>query len=292
MRIAIIGLGQMGTGMAERLLGAKHTITVYNRTASRADGLRAKGATVAPTPAAAVRDAEVVLTMLADDAAVEQVVFGDNGIANAMSASAVHASSSTISVALATRLAASRPRYVSAPVFGRPEAAAAGKLYVIVAGSEDAIQTAQPVFDAIGQRTFRVGADASAANLIKLSGNFMIAAALEAMSESFALVRKAGVDPDVFREILTTTLFNAPVYHTYAPMLAHETDEPVGFAAPLGLKDVRLALAASDTLRVPMPFASTLRDAYVSALARGYEHKDWTVLARVAAENAGLNNGR
>jgi 3-hydroxyisobutyrate dehydrogenase-like beta-hydroxyacid dehydrogenase len=290
MRIAIIGLGRMGIGIAERVLGAGHTVTVYNRTASRGDELRAKGATVAPSPAAAARNAEVVVTMLADDAAVEQVVFGADGLLGALPASAVHVSSSTISVALAQRLAAAGGRFVSAPVFGRPEAAAAGKLFVVAGGADDAVQVAQPAFDAIGQRTYRVGTDAPIANLIKLSGNFLIAATLEAMAEAFALVRKAGVDPTLYREILTTSLFNAPLYHTYSDLLAREADETVGFAAPLGLKDIKLALAASDTLRVPMPFASTVRDALVSALARGYEHRDWTVLGRIAAENAGINN--
>jgi 3-hydroxyisobutyrate dehydrogenase-like beta-hydroxyacid dehydrogenase len=282
----------MGIGIAERVLGAGHTVTVYNRTASKADELRAKGATVAASPAAAVRNADVVVTMLADDAAVEEVVFGAEGILGALPKTAVHVSSSTISVALAQRLTTAGGRFVSAPVFGRPEAAAAGKLFVVAAGADDAVQAAQPVFDAIGQRTYRVGTDPSAANLIKLSGNFLIAATLEAMAEAFALVRKAGVDPTLYREILTTSLFNAPLYHTYSDLLAREADEKVGFAAPLGLKDVKLALAAADTLRVPMPFASTVRDALVSALARGYEHRDWTVLGRIAAENAGINNGR
>jgi 3-hydroxyisobutyrate dehydrogenase-like beta-hydroxyacid dehydrogenase len=283
----------MGEGIAERVLGAGHAVTVYNRTAAKADKLRGKGATVASSPAAAARDAEVVLTMLADDAAVEQVVFGPDGILGAMRAGAVHASSSTISVALAQRLAAAhregKSRYVSAPVMGRPDAAAAGKLFVIVAGDDDAVQTAQPVFDAIGQRTYRMGTEPSVANLVKLSNNFLLASIIEASAEAFALVRKGGVDPLVYREMLTTSFLNVPIYHTYSDLVAREGDETVGFAAPLGLKDVRLALAAGDTLRVPMPFASTVRDAFITALARGYEHRDWSVLGRIAAENAGLN---
>jgi 3-hydroxyisobutyrate dehydrogenase-like beta-hydroxyacid dehydrogenase len=287
----------MGSGIAERVLGAGHTVTVYNRHAAKADSLRAKGATVAPNPAAAVREADIVLTMLADDPAVEQIVFGaadTDGILGAMRAGALHVSVTTISVALAQRLTAAHAergtRYLSAPVFGRPEAAAAGKLFVIAGGADDAVATATCVFDAIGQRTYRVGGDPWVANLIKLTGNFMIAAAIEAMAEAFALVRKAGVDPQVFREIITTSLFNAPLYHTYSDLVGREADETVGFAAPLGLKDVRLALAASDTLRVPMPIASMVRDAYISAMARGYENRDWSVLGRIAAENAGINN--
>jgi 3-hydroxyisobutyrate dehydrogenase-like beta-hydroxyacid dehydrogenase len=285
----------MGLGIAERVLDAGHTVTVYNRHAAKADPLRAKGATVAPDPAAAAREADIVLTMLADDAAVEDVVFGTNGILGAMRPGASHVSTTTISVALAQRLTAAHEgagsRYVSAPVFGRPDAAAAGKLFVIAGGPDDAVTTATPVFDAIGQRTYRVGRDPWVANLIKLTGNFMIAAAIEAMAEAFALVRKAGVDPQVFREVITTSLFNAPLYHTYSDLVGREADEKVGFAAPLGLKDVRLALAASDALRVPMPIASAVRDAYVSAMARGYENRDWSVLGRIAAENAGMRNG-
>src|SRR5580698_8987726 len=183
MRVSIIGLGRMGEGMAERVLAAGHTLTVYNRSPGKADALRAKGATVAASPAAAAQGAEVVLTMLADDAAVELVVFGTDGLIGALASGAVHVSSSTISVALAERLEAAPGRYVSAPVFGRPEAAAAGKLFIIAGGPDDALAVAQPVFDAIGQRTFRVGPQAPVANLIKLSGNFLIAAAIEAMSE-------------------------------------------------------------------------------------------------------------
>ncbi|HWZ59665.1 MAG TPA: NAD(P)-dependent oxidoreductase [Gemmatimonadaceae bacterium] len=293
MRISIIGLGRMGEGIAGRVLGAGHAVTVYNRTAAKADTLRGKGATVASSPAKAARDAEVVLTMLADDAAVEQVVFEPDGILGAMGAGAVHVSSSTISVALAQRMAAAHrdrgSRYVSAPVMGRPDVAAAGKLFVIAAGAEDAVQTVQPVFDVIGQRTYHMGTEPSVANLIKLSNNFLLASIIEASAEAFALVRKGGVDPLAYREMLTTSFLNVPIYHTYSDLVAREGDETVGFAAPLGLKDVRLALAAGDTLRVPMPFASTVRDAFITALARGYEHRDWSVLGRIAAENAGLN---
>jgi len=283
----------MGEGIAERVLGAGHVVTVYNRTAAKADTLRGKGATVALSPAKAARDADVVLTMLADDAAVEQIVFEPDGILGAMRAGAVHVSSSTISVALAQRMAAAHrergSRYVSAPVMGRPDAAAAGKLFVIAAGAEDAVQTVQPVFDVIGQRTYHMGTEPSVANLVKLSNNFLLASIIEASAEAFALVRKGGVDPLKYREMLTTSFLNVPIYHTYSDLVAREGDETVGFAAPLGLKDVRLALAAGDTLRVPMPFASTVRDAFITALARGYEHRDWSVLGRIAAENAGLN---
>jgi 3-hydroxyisobutyrate dehydrogenase-like beta-hydroxyacid dehydrogenase len=282
----------MGHAMAEHVLAAGHTVTVYNRTPAKAESLRAKGATIALSPAAAVGKAELVLTMLADDPAVEQVVFGADGILGAMVAGAVHVSSSTISVALAQRLESAHKdrgtRYVSAPVFGRPDAAAARKLFVVAAGPDDAVETATPVFEAVGQRTYRVGRDPWTANLFKLAGNFMITSALETMAEAFALVRKAGIDPQAFREMFTTSVFNVPFYINYSDLLAREADETPLFAARLVAKDLRLTLAAADTLRAPMPIASVVRDAYVSALARGYENRDASVLARVAAENAGL----
>jgi 3-hydroxyisobutyrate dehydrogenase-like beta-hydroxyacid dehydrogenase len=292
MRIGFIGLGKMGEGMAERLLAAGHSLTVYNRTAAKAAKLKDKGALVADTPAAAATGAEAVITMLADDAALEETVFGDRGVLAALPQGAVHVSMSTISVALSRRLAeahaAARQRYVAAPVFGRPQAAHEGKLYIVVSGDADAARAVEPLFGAMGQRTYQMGADPAAANIVKLSGNFLIQVVLEGLAEAFALVRKAGVDVHAFREMLISSLFNAPVVHTYSGLVESGKDDVVGFGAPLALKDVRLALTAAEALRVPMPFASTVRDAFVSALARGYENRDMSVLGRIAAENAGL----
>jgi 3-hydroxyisobutyrate dehydrogenase-like beta-hydroxyacid dehydrogenase len=292
MRIGFIGLGRMGAGMAGRLLDAGHTLAVYNRTAQRAEKLRERGAVVAETPEAAARGAEVVFTMLADDPAVEHIVFAADGILAAMVNSAVHVSASTISVALARRLIAAHARaghrFISAPVFGRPDAAAAGRLFVVAAGQDETIAFVQPLFDAIGQRTYRMGTDPSNANLVKLSGNFMLFAAIEALAESFALIRKAGVDVAAYKDLLTSSLFNAPVYHTYGDLLVSAKDEQAGFTAALAFKDVRLAIAAAESLQVPMPVASLVHDAFVTALARGYESRDQAVLGRVAAENAGV----
>ena len=293
MRIGFIGLGRMGVGMAGRLLDAGHTLAVYNRTAQRGDKLRERGAVLAETPEAAARGAEVVFTMLADDAAVEHVVFAADGILGAMTNNTVHVSSSTISVALTRRLidahARAGHRFVSAPVFGRPDAAAAGKLFVVAAGADQTLAFVQPLFDTIGQRTYRMGTDPTGANLVKLSGNFLLFSVIESLAESFALIRKAGVDIMAFKDLLTSSLFNAPVYHTYGDLLASAKDEQAGFTVPLALKDVRLAIAAAESLRVPMPVASLVHDAFVSAMARGYEHRDQAVLGRVAAENAGIS---
>jgi 3-hydroxyisobutyrate dehydrogenase-like beta-hydroxyacid dehydrogenase len=282
----------MGVGMAGRLVDAGHTLAVYNRTAQRAEKLRERGAVVAETPEAAARGAEVVFTMLADDPALEHVVFAADGILAAMSNGTVHVSASTISVALARRLTEAHTRaghrFVSAPVFGRPDAAAAGRLFVVAAGPDETIAFVQPLFDAIGQRTYRMGTDPSHANIVKLSGNFMLFAAIEALAESFALIRKAGVDVAAYKDLLTSSLFNAPVYHTYGDLLVSAKDEQPGFTASLAFKDVRLAIAAAESLQVPMPIASLVHDAFVAALARGYENRDQAVLGRVAAENAGV----
>jgi 3-hydroxyisobutyrate dehydrogenase-like beta-hydroxyacid dehydrogenase len=282
----------MGAGMASRLLDAGHTLAVYNRTASRGEKLRERGAAMAETPEAAARGADVVFTMLADDAAVEHVVYAADGILAAMTNGAIHVSASTISVALARRLTESHARaghrFISAPVFGRPDAAAAGRLFVVAAGPAEPIALVQPLFDSIGQRTYRMGTDPSSANLVKISGNFMLFAAIEALAESFALVRKAGVDIAAFKDLLTSSLFNAPVYHTYGDLLANAKDETAGFTVSLAFKDVRLAIAAAESLSVPMPVASLVHDAFVTAMARGYENRDQAVLGRVAAENAGV----
>ena len=291
MKVGFIGLGNMGAGMAASLLKAGHELTVYNRTAEKAKPLVEQGARAVSDPSDAARG-EVVFTMLADDHAIEQVVFGEKGILASMQRGAVHVSSSTISVALADKLEAEHEnkgqRFISAPVFGRPEAAAAAKLFVVVAGQPDAVEKCLPLLGAIGQRTFRFGDKPSAANLVKVSGNFLIASVIESLSEAMALVGKAGLDQHEYLDFLTSTLFNAPVYKTYGGLIAERKYLPVGFAAPLGLKDVRLALAAGEQLRVPLPLASLIRDRFLTLLAQGGESLDWVAISKVAAEEAGL----
>jgi len=291
MNIGFIGLGNMGRGMAENLLKAGHTLVVHNRTRSRAESLASRGARVAATPAEASR-VEVVITMLADDAAVEAVVLGTGGVLASLPAGAVHISMSTISVALSSRLAEAHARagsaYVAAPVFGRPEAAAAAKLFVVAAGPAAALAKCQPLFDAIGQRTYVLGDRPAAASAVKLAGNFLIAAMLESLGEAFALVRKHGIPPEQFLDLITTSVFNVPVYKVYGSLIVGDTYQPAGFQLPLGLKDVRLALAAAESVNVPLPLASLVRDHMITALARGYGDSDWSVIAKLAAENAGL----
>jgi 3-hydroxyisobutyrate dehydrogenase-like beta-hydroxyacid dehydrogenase len=290
MDVGFIGLGQMGAGMAANLVKAGHRVTVFNRTAAKAEPLVSLGAK-ATARVADTCHGDAVFTMLANDEAVEGVTFGENGIMANLAAGALHISCSTISTAFADRLAQEHARagqrFVSAPVFGRPEAAAAGLLFVVAAGLAEAISAAQPLLDAIGQRTFVVSETPKAANLVKLSGNFLIAAVIESLGEAMALVGKAGIDQHQYLDLLTSTLFNAPVYKTYGALIADRKFEPAGFAAPLGQKDIRLALAAGEELNVPLPLASLLRDRFLTLRAHGGDHLDWSAIGALAARDSG-----
>lgn len=295
MDIGLIGLGKMGAGIARSLLRGGHRVTVHNRTAARADALRGEGARVAGRIAEACASG-IVLTMLADDAALETVVCEENGVLASLPAGGLHISLSTISVALSDRLTAdharARQQYLAAPVFGRPEAAASGALIVVAAGPPDVLERAKPLFAAIGPRLVAFGEKPSLANVVKLAGNFLIASVIESLAEALALARKSGIDPAALLDLLTTTLFNAPVYKNYGAMIVEDRYEPAGFAASLGLKDVRLALQAAEAASTPMPIASLVHDRFVTAIARGNANKDWSILGRVAAEDAGLPSAR
>ncbi len=293
MKIGFIGLGNMGAAMAANLLTAGHEVTAYNRSPEKVTALAAQGA----HPAASIADAcrgDIVVTMLANDTAVEAVTFGEGGILAALGEGAIHVSSSTVSTALAQRLAHAHADagqgFVAAPVFGRPEAAAAAKLFVVAAGAPAAITAVTPVFDAIGQRTFVLGDQPQAANLVKISGNFLIASVIESLGEAMALVSKAGVDKQQYLELLTSTLFDAPVYRTYGGLLAREEFSPAGFAATLGLKDVKLALGAGEELEVPLPVASLLRDRFLTLLATGGSELDWSAVGALSAWEAGAEH--
>jgi len=291
MNVGFIGLGKMGRGIAENLLKAGHSLTVYNRTRARAESLAAQGARVAATPADASRG-DAVFTMLADDSALESVALSDSGIVASLPRGAVHISLATISVALSNRLAEAHARagseFVAAPVFGRPEAAAAAKMFVVAAGPAAVLARCQPLFDAIGQRTFPMGDQPASAIAVKLAGNFMLASVVETLGEAFALVRKYGIPPAQFLDLITSSIFPAPVYKAYGTLIAEQRFQPAGFQLPLGLKDVRLALAAAEAVGVPLPVASLVRDQMLTALARGFGESDWSVLGKLSAENAGL----
>jgi 3-hydroxyisobutyrate dehydrogenase-like beta-hydroxyacid dehydrogenase len=291
MNLAFIGMGKMGAGMARNVRRAGHKLAVYNRSREKAEALAGEGTRVADTPADACRDADVVMTMVADDQALEQIVFGEHGIASALKKDAVHLSHSTISTALARRLTAEHAQrnqgYLSAPVFGRPEAAEAKRLAVVTAGPATLIERCRPLFDAIGRATYIVGAEPWQANVTKLCGNFMVVSVIEAFGEIFATLRKAGVEPKSFLEIIDG-LMTPQAIGSYGHIIAEERFEPAGFALRLGLKDVRLMLAASEECQAPMPMASLVHDQLLSALATGQGELDWSSMARVAARNAGL----
>jgi 3-hydroxyisobutyrate dehydrogenase-like beta-hydroxyacid dehydrogenase len=293
MDVGFIGLGNMGVAIARNLLKSGHRLVVYNRTRSKAEALAAEGARVADRPSEACRG-DAVFTMLADDAAVEEVMFGPDGIIAALGPQTVDISMSTISVALCERLVDAHARanrtYVAAPVFGRPQAAAAAKLFIVAAGPAAAIARCETLFDAIGQKRFEIGPEQPMANLVKLTGNFLIASTLESMGEAVALVRKSGMDAHRFLDIMTGSLFQAPLYETYASIIADEKYEPAGFKMSLGLKDIRLALAAADAKAVPMPVASLVRDHFLAGVAQGNGDMDWSGLARLSAREAGLGD--
>ena len=291
MDAGFIGLGHMGLPMARNLLKAGHRLRVYNRTRTRAELLKEYGAVPASTPAEACASG-VVITMLANDEAVEEVTFDGSGILQGLPKGGTHISMSTITVALSERLLEAHRQagqyYLAAPVFGRPEAAAAAKLFIVGAGEADLIGQFRPLFEALGQRTFVLSDKPPQANLVKLAGNFLIASMIECLGESFALMHKYGVDPHRFLEIMTESLFTAPVYKNYGALIADGKYQPAGFRLELGLKDIRSVLVAAEAKSVPMAVASVVRDHFISAIAQGGADIDWSGLARVPAMEAGI----
>ena len=289
MKIGFIGLGRMGSAMATNLLKAGFDVTVFNRSVDKLQPLVQLGAHAAASVAEASRR-DVVITMLANDNAVGTLVWGKGGIIESLPEGSIHISMSTISVLLADELAKaharSGQRFVSAPVFGRPDAAAAAKLFIVAGGDPGTLSVCQPLFDVIGQKTYPIAIEPQIANLIKLSGNFLIASVMEAMGEAIALVGKAGVDRNAYVELLTSSIFPAPIYRTYGDLIASSRFQPAGFLAPLGYKDIRLTLAAADSLRVPMPLAGLLRDRFLRLLAHGGESMDWSAIGSLASEDA------
>lgn len=299
MKVGFIGLGNMGQPMARNLIRAGHDLIVYNRTRRRAEELHVEGARVADSPADAARDAETLITMLADDHAVEEMVLGQSTskaketftVLETLERGAAHISMSTISVGLSRRLAEAHAMagqfYIAAPVFGRPEAAAGAKLWIVVAGPPDQIERCHSLFNAMGQGVFVAGKEPSVANIIKIAGNFVVASMIETLGEAFALVRKSGAEASQFLEIVNA-LFKSPVYENYGRIIIEERYEPPGFRLKIGLKDMRLVLQSADITTTPMPLASLIHNHLLSAAARGQGEIDWAALARIAAENAGL----
>ncbi len=296
MNIAFFGAGHMGVPMALNLVRAGHHVSAFNRTAARLEPLAHAGATIARSAADAAADADVAVTMLSNDAAVRAVLLESNAAGPAaidrLPRGAIHMGMSTVSIALSTALArehAARGQgYVAAPVLGRPEAAAEKKLWVIAAGRADDIDRCRPVADALGRGLSVMGEEPWQANLAKIGVNFLIASMIEALGESFVLLRKSGMDPRAFLDVVNA-LFNSAVYANYGRLLADRRYQPAAFQLALGLKDIGLALEAARTVEAPMPLAGLLHDHFLSAMAHGRGGWDWSALAEVAAQQAGLD---
>jgi 3-hydroxyisobutyrate dehydrogenase-like beta-hydroxyacid dehydrogenase len=297
-RIGFVGLGHMGTAMAANLAAAGAGVIAYVRRPDQMDKLAGLGL----NPTADITnlfDCEIVVSMLPDDAAVRDVVLGRqdlglDGLAMGMKPGAIHLSMSTISTATASQLASEHARrgqgYVAAPVFGNPDAAKARQLFIVAAGASADLERCRTLLDVLGQQTFVVGADPANANLIKLAGNALTAATLEMLGEVIALIRKRGLDPKPFLDILTNTMFGARVHRIYGDKIVAQRYAP-GFAMPLALKDMRLVLAEAESAAVPMPSVSVVRDRLITGIARGYADLDWSALGLVAADETGLPPG-
>jgi 3-hydroxyisobutyrate dehydrogenase-like beta-hydroxyacid dehydrogenase len=291
-KIGFIGLGNMGLPMATNLLTAGYSLRVYNRSLEKGRSLTEQGVTLVHTPAEVVAPDTIVVTMLANDQALEEVVLGENGILERLTSGSVHLSMSTVSPATAQRLAEQHQQrgahYLAAPVFGRPDAAAAKKLWICLSGSPTAKAKVAPVLDALGQGVFDFGETPEAANIVKVTGNFLIVSAIEAMAEAFTLAEKNGIDRTQVAELFGKTLFACPIYQNYGRMIAQQQYEPAGFKLSLGLKDVTLALQTARASQMPMPLASLLHDRLISAVAKGKGDLDWTGLASEMSEQAGI----
>jgi 3-hydroxyisobutyrate dehydrogenase-like beta-hydroxyacid dehydrogenase len=291
--IGFIGLGMMGHAMAQSVRKAGYALLVYNRDARKTEALVSAGARRGEHPRDVVEPGGVVVTMLANDAALESVTLGEQGILNSLGPGGVHISMSTISPALASRMAELHKErgcaYVAAPVFGRPDAAAAQKLWICVAGETAAKERVGPILRSMSQGIFDFGLDVSHANLVKICGNFMINSAMEAMAESLSLAEKSGMDRVDFMDFFAQTIFACGIYQNYGHRIAEKTYTPVGFQMELALKDNNLVRDAAEQARVPMPLASLNHDRLMSVVAHGHGDADWTALAQLVDENAGLS---
>jgi 3-hydroxyisobutyrate dehydrogenase-like beta-hydroxyacid dehydrogenase len=292
MKVGFIGIGRMGRGIAGRILTGENDLVVYNRTPEKAQELAAAGARVAASIAEACEDREVVITMVADDAALEEVTLGNGALRDSLAEGAIHMTMGTHGVATVRTLTAAHTAagqvMIAAHAVGRPDVAAAGQIGIIVGGQPDAIRRCDPLFEVIGRRTFEAGQEPAAASAIKLANNFVLGCAIEVMGEAFSLARKYGVSPQVLYDLMTDGLFAAPAYKVYGQIMVDEAYDKVGFTADLGLKDANLVLDAAGLARLPMPSANVLRDRLLGAVAHGDGGKDWAVVAREQARAGGL----
>jgi len=294
--IGFVGLGSIGLPLATNLLESGYQLRVYNRTAAKAQPLVEKGAIAVASPAEVVEPGGIVITLLSNDQALEEVVLGKQGLLSSLTADSVHLSMSTVAPATAQKLAAQHKQqgahYLAAPVFGRPDAVAARKLWLCLSGHDAAKVRVRPLLEKVGQGIFDFGDEAGAANVVKLAGNFLIISAIEAMAEAFTLAEKNGIDRTQIANLFGQTLFACPIYQNYGRMIAQQQYEPAGFKLSLGLKDVTLALQTASASQMPLPLASLLHDRLLAAVANGKGDIDWTGLALTVSEEAGLKRER
>lgn len=292
MKIGFIGLGAMGLGMARQLLEADYDVTVWNRSPGPVETLSAQGANAAKSADAAARSSEVLISMLPDDTVAHDVLIESKAL-EALPKDAVHVNMATVSVGFARGMVALHRRlgshYVAAPVLGRPDVAAAGKLNIIAAGTSTVVERVMPILEAMGQKVWSVDEPPEHANVVKIAANFMLASAIESMGEASALTQAHGVGRDTFLEIVTNTLFAAPAYQGYGKMIREASYTPAGMKMSWGLKDVGLALQASHERHVPLPFAGILRDSLLDAMAHGDGDKDWSAMAETSVRRANFD---
>jgi 3-hydroxyisobutyrate dehydrogenase-like beta-hydroxyacid dehydrogenase len=291
MKVGFIGTGRMGGAMVGRLLAAKHEVGVYNRTPAKAKPLADQGAKIVASIADAARFGDVAYTMLADDTALEDVVFRQ-GLLDALPKGGIHVCAGTHGIPVIKKLKAAHSEkgqaLVCAPMMGRPELVSSGTAGVFASGPADAMAKCKPLFDALGRKTFEGGADPEAATAMKIANNFVLGCAIEAMGEGFTLTRKYGVDTSVFYDVMTDGLFNCSAYKVYGKIMVDESYSKVGQMAVLGLKDANLALEAGNIAAVPLPSGNVWRDRLVGAVAHGDGDKDWAVMALEQARASGL----
>ncbi|MED4054985.1 NAD(P)-dependent oxidoreductase [Niallia taxi] len=289
MKVALIGLGKMGLPIAENILKSGHKLVIYNRTASKLQSLVEKGAEMAVSPADAAQKATIVFTILSDDKAAEAVVYGEKGIISGLPKDGIHVSVSTLSVELAKKLEEDHQKnsqaFVSCPVLGRPDAAAAAALRLLVAGPKQAREKIMPVLNALGKDIFVVGEKGHLANVVKLGNNFLIVSMLEALSEAFVFVEKYGIKADAFLEI-ANTLFASPVYQNYGKIMVEERFEEAGFKLALGLKDVNLMLEAAHNAKISLPTAEIAKKHYEEGIEQGWSDLDWAAIVKLLREKS------
>jgi 3-hydroxyisobutyrate dehydrogenase-like beta-hydroxyacid dehydrogenase len=290
--IGFIGLGNMGQGIAANLLKAGYPLHVFNRTGEKARSLVEQGAVLVNQPSEAVESGGIVFTMLSDDFALRSIVLESADFAKRLAPGGIHVSMSTISPDTARELSEHHAQngvvFLSAPVIGRPDRAAAGTLFVLLAGNPEAKERVSPLLERVSQRVFDFGEDPWLSNIAKLTFNFNIAAAIEIMAESFTLAEKSGISRLKMAELLSETLFSSVIYRGYGDLIARHAYEPAGFRLNLGWKDIRLVLQIAAESATPLPIGSLLRDRLLSAIAKGRQDLDWSALALGASDDAGL----